>query len=86
MNAPEASAAVECRSDYAYAQRPVALTWDGRRLEVEAVQAEWRTPAGKHFRVRVAAGRVFELTYVEQLDEWHIQPLGDESRTTNDES
>lgn len=74
--------AVECRSDYAYAQRPVALTWEGRRLEVAGVPAEWRTPAGKHFRVRVAEGRVFELTYVEPLDEWQIQPLGDESRTT----
>lgn len=82
MNAPEASAVVECRSDYAYAQRPTALVWEGRRLEVASLQAEWRTPAGRHFRVRTAEGRVFELRYVEQLDEWQIQPLGDESRTT----
>jgi hypothetical protein len=69
------STLVECRSDYAYAQRPTALHWDGRRLEVEAVEAEWRTPEGKGFRVRAAGGHRFELVYVEASDEWHISHL-----------
>lgn len=67
------SSAVECRSDTSYAQRPVAVRWEGRRWEVADVLAEWRTPAGKHFRVRAADGPVFELTYVEALDEWQIK-------------
>ncbi len=70
------SPAVECRSDTTYAQRPVAVTWEGRRREVAEVLAEWRTPAGKHFRVRAADGTVFELTYVEALDEWQIRLMG----------
>jgi hypothetical protein len=67
---------VECHSGYAYAQRPTALWWEGARLEVEAVQAEWRTPEGKVFRVCVAGGRVFEVLYNEPDDQWTIQLLG----------
>lgn len=79
-------AVVECRSDYTYAQRPSALYWEGQRRVVAAVEAEWRTPGGKGFRVRATDGAVFVLTYVESLDDWQIQPLGDESPTTTDGS
>jgi hypothetical protein len=63
---------VSCRSDYSYAQRPVALQWGGQRLEVRTVEAEWRTPAGRGFRVAAAGGRRFELLYLELDDEWQI--------------
>ena len=65
-------AIVECRSEHEYAERPVALTWQGRRLEVAEILARWRTPGEKRFRVRTADGQVFELTYVEVSDEWRI--------------
>ena len=35
---------VECHSGYEYAERPVALHWQGQRLEIESVEAEWRIP------------------------------------------
>ncbi len=76
--------AVECRSEYTYAQRPSALLWAGRRREVAAVLAEWRAPGGKGFRVRAVDGAVFVVTYVEQFDEWQIQLIGDASQTTQD--
>ncbi len=63
---------VECHSGLEYAGRPTALWWQGERLEVEAVEAEWRTPEGKRFRVRTTGGRVFELVYVELHDEWRV--------------
>ncbi len=66
---------VECRSDYAYAVRPIALTWDGRRLEVSEVRAEWRTPEGKWFRVLTEDGRAFQLSYHEADQTWQIEPL-----------
>ena len=66
------SALVECHSGLEYAERPTALWWQGERLEVEAVEAEWRTPEGKTFRVRTIDGQVFELLYVELYDEWRI--------------
>ncbi len=66
---------VECYSGVEYAERPLALHWEGQRLEISAVIARWRTPHGKHFRVRAADGRRFELTYHQPLDEWSINPI-----------
>ena len=63
---------VECHSGYEYAERPTALQWKGERLEIEAVEQQWRIPGGKRFRVRTANGLVFELMYGELYDEWRI--------------
>jgi hypothetical protein len=65
---------VECHSGYEYAQRPVALRWENERLEVDAVEAEWRIPGGRRFRVRTQDGRRFELFYGELYDEWRVTP------------
>jgi len=66
---------VECHSGYEYAERPIALHWEGERLEIEAVEETWRIPGGKCFRVRVRDGRRFELFYGELYDEWRVNPL-----------
>ena len=65
---------VECHSDYTYAERPIALTWDGRRLEIIKILAQGRTPDEKRFRVRTSDGQEFELSYREAADEWQIYP------------
>ncbi len=70
------SALVECYSGSEYAERPVALSWQGRRLEIEQVEAQWRIPGGKQFRVRTRDGQVFELLYGELSDEWRVNPAG----------
>jgi hypothetical protein len=67
-----ASELVECHSGYTYAERPIALQWEGERLEIEEIEAQWRIPGGRRFRVRVIDGRVFELFYGELYDEWRI--------------
>ena len=64
---------VECHSGYAYAERPVAFYWQGKRLEVEEVIAEQRIPEGKRFRVSTLDKQVFDLTFVEMEDEWLLQ-------------
>ncbi len=66
---------VEVHSGYRYGERPLALHWEGQRLEVEAVIAVWRTPHGLQFRVRTADQHLFELTYQEANDQWEAQPL-----------
>lgn len=75
---------VECHSGYTYAEKPVALTWEGQRLEIDAILAQWRTPEEKHFRVRTSDGGEFELVYREASREssegitgrgWKIHPL-----------
>ena len=66
---------VECHSGFAYAERPVALTWEGQRLEIQRILAEWRTPEHNRFRVRTSGGREFELAYSHVTDEWQIEQL-----------
>jgi hypothetical protein len=66
---------VECYSGGIYAERPRALTWEGRRLEVEYIISRWRTPGKRGFKVRVTGGQRFDLTYDEGRDAWLIQPV-----------
>jgi hypothetical protein len=66
---------VECLSGFTYAERPLALTWEGRRLEITQILAEWRTPDENHFRVCTFDSREFELIYIHAADEWQIKPI-----------
>jgi hypothetical protein len=66
---------VKCHSGSEYAERPLALTWQGCRLEVAEILARWRAPHEKAFRIKTTDGRAFDLTYREISEEWHIQPL-----------
>jgi hypothetical protein len=63
---------VECHSEYTYAERPVAVYWEGERLTIIAIEAHWHTPEARNFKVRVEDGRIFKLSYRESLDEWQI--------------
>jgi hypothetical protein len=63
---------VECHSGYTYAEKPLAFQWEGQRLEVASIEAEWRTPTGRSFRVRTPSGQQFELCYAEREDTWQI--------------
>ena len=64
---------VECASGFTYAEKPVALYWEGRRLEVETIESIWRDPYGRAFRVSTREGRRFELHYSEKNDEWQVK-------------
>ncbi len=64
---------VECYSGVEYAERPTAVWWQGQRQAVAAVEAQWRFPGGKGFRVRTVEGLVFHLTYTAQTGEWQIR-------------
>lgn len=67
---------VECRSDFEYAQHPMAFTWQGHRYQVERIIVHWRTPEGKCFRVLTTKHDVFFLTYHLKDDDWSIEPIG----------
>ena len=66
---------VECYSGTRYAERPVALTWNGERLSIETIERAWQTPDGIAFTVRIAGGLHFELAYFSTSDQWTAQPL-----------
>jgi len=63
---------VECRSEIGYAERPVALIWEGRRLLVSEVLVSVRVPEGMRFRVQTEDDQVFELVYDQARDTWLV--------------
>lgn len=67
------NALVECHSGYTHAEYPIALQWEGERLEISVVGADWQTPEGRHFRIRTVDDRSFELIYALHSGEWRIQ-------------
>ncbi len=67
------SEVVECYSGQTYAERPLALYWEGERLEITEILSRWRSPDGIHFLVRIGDGRTFELFYNETEDQWSVE-------------
>ncbi|MEE8390114.1 MAG: DUF6504 family protein [Anaerolineae bacterium] len=68
-------AVVECYAGYHYPERPRAFLWEGKRLEVEKVERQWRTPVGPLFRIRTTDNYHFTLAYDEAADTWDVQPV-----------
>jgi hypothetical protein len=63
---------VKCYSGDEYAQRPTALFWKNQWLEISSIEAQWRTPDGKTFRIHTRDNQRFELLWFESDDEWKI--------------
>jgi hypothetical protein len=70
----ELASPVSCYSGLEYAGRPRSFEWQGKRLVVAAVEAEWRAPDSKRFRVLTTGERRFDLVYYVLNDRWSIQP------------
>jgi hypothetical protein len=64
---------VECHSEYQYAERPSAFTWNGERIVISEIIARWRSPRGMHFRVSTTTQGIFELSYLELEGTWEVQ-------------
>ena len=67
------SDSVECYSGQTYAERPVALHWEGERQVITEILSRWRLPGMVHFLVRIASGQTFDLMYNETEDLWKIE-------------
>lgn len=65
---------VECLSGQTYADRPIAIVWDGKRLPIQSIQARWRFPGGRRFLIKTEDEQSFNLNYLEDTDEWSIHP------------
>jgi len=66
---------VECHSGFTYADKPIALSWESRRLEIIEITAQWRSPDARHFRVCTSNGQKFEISFWEAVNEWQITEL-----------
>lgn len=61
---------VECYAGSSYPQRPRAVEWQGERLIVDRIEAQWRQPEGFGFLVSTTDGQVLELFYFVAQDVW----------------
>jgi hypothetical protein len=66
---------VLCHSGFEYAERPVALYWEGQHLEICEILGRWRTQGGKRFRVLTRDDQIFELFYDESSKIWRIKEM-----------
>jgi len=67
---------VETYSGFRLHERPRRFTWGEVWLEVQRVLDRWSGPDHLYFRVAVADGRVFLLSYNQQTDAWEVKLLG----------
>jgi len=65
---------VECSAGYRGEESPRRFTLDGRWLEVVVVEAQWREPGCRVFRVRGDDGRLYRLRQSESSGEWEVVP------------
>jgi len=69
------NAAVECRSDSTYPERPIAVIWNGLHREIAHILSRSRTPEGLHFRIQTNDGLTLDLFYDVAADKWSIAPV-----------
>ena len=63
---------VVCYCGSSYAERPQALFWQGARLQILGIQAQWREPTATFFRVKTTGDIYFMLIYEHDQDTWQI--------------
>jgi hypothetical protein len=63
---------VKCYSGQSYAERPLSFTLEGKEYRVAEVEAEWRGPGTRNFRVRTKDNKLFQLCYNESQDKWSL--------------
>ncbi len=71
---------VECYSGYRSNERPVAFTFQGRRLDIQEIVDRWyegsldaTRPAIDYFKVKTDTNQVFLLRYLSLFDSWSIR-------------
>lgn len=71
---------VECYSGYKANERPIAFTYQGRRLEISEIIDRWYEggvkpdqPVIDYFKVRTSEGQVFLLRYLSLFDAWSVR-------------
>jgi hypothetical protein len=66
---------VECYSGSLYAERPATFIWQGQKLVISTIVAQWLSPERRCFRVITQDEQVFELSFSFLSDQWEIHQL-----------
>jgi len=66
---------VQCYSGYKSDERPISFIIDDKRLKVEKIIDQWRTPEYECFKVLADDGRKYILKHDLRNDEWSFKSL-----------
>jgi hypothetical protein len=61
---------VGCHSAASYPGQPIWIERDGARVDIEAIESQWREEERYGYRVRLVDGQHVLLYYVPELDLW----------------
>lgn len=71
---------VECYSGYKTNERPIAFTYQGRRLDISEILDRWyeggldaSQPQINYFKVRTSDEQVFLLRYLSLFNAWSVR-------------
>jgi len=66
---------VETYDGHKGAERPVAFTWKGKRIECSAIEDRWYGEDHEYFRVAGSDSRTYILRYDRKVDRWQIEAI-----------
>jgi hypothetical protein len=61
---------VECVSSARYGERPTAIIFENKCVEIKEIVKSWRSPSEICFQVLTNNRQAFELSYNEASDQW----------------
>ena len=64
---------VECYSGFKADERPLSFIIDDKRLKVEKIICQWRTPESDCFKILADDGQIYLLKHNFTNDEWAIE-------------
>lgn len=63
---------VKCYSGHTYAEEPRSFRWRGVEYEIVGIERAWREPGERHFLVKTANNKFFQLCYNESKEGWSV--------------
>ena len=67
--------AVECYSGYRADERPVSFISEGKKLMVEKIIEQWRTPDADYYKVLAHNGKGYLLVHEIIKDAWVLEKV-----------
>ncbi|MDP2949465.1 MAG: hypothetical protein Q8P22_07995 [Chloroflexota bacterium] len=72
----EGNVQVDAYAGATYPEEPRAFMWQGQRVELARVEAQWREPGKSMWLVVDTAGGRFRMSYEVERGEWQVSKLG----------
>ncbi len=66
---------IDCYAGYKADEKPVSFVLDGKKLMVEKIIDQWRSPEFAYFKVLADDGKGYLLRNDERNDEWALEKV-----------